>query len=67
MIIHQQLKNEPDVEVKVLPTFRPDELFVADTHAFSLFIDRFSPVSGFAIKTFNDSDKAPGQHIDHFH
>ncbi|WEJ91424.1 MAG: glucuronate isomerase [Klebsiella huaxiensis] len=64
---HQQLKNESNFEVKVLPTFRPDELFVADTHAFSLFIDRFSQVSGFVIKTFNDFDKAIGQRIDHFH
>lgn len=64
---HQLLKETPGFNVKVLPTFRPDELFETDCYKFSLFIDKFARLSGFTINTFSDFAKAIQLRIDYFH
>ncbi|VUS98005.1 glucuronate isomerase [Klebsiella spallanzanii] len=64
---HKLLMDDPDFDVKVLPTFRPDEIFETNAHAFSLFMDKLSLISGLSIETMQDFDKAIQQRIDHFH
>lgn len=64
---HQRLSEESDFPVKVLPTFRPDEVFENNAKAFSLFIDKLSDVTAINIATFADFSAAIGERIRFFH
>lgn len=64
---HQLLQQEPGFTTRVLPTFRPDDIFETDPRRFSQFIDRLATVSGKNIATLSDFLSAMEQRVDHFH
>jgi glucuronate isomerase len=64
---HQLLKNEKEFTTRVLPTFRPDELFEADPIRFSQFIDQLSKISSVTVTHFSSFIAAIAGRIDFFH
>lgn len=64
---HQLLKNEKGFTTRVLPTFRPDELFEADPIRFSQFIDQLSEISSVTVTHFSSFIAAIAGRIDFFH
>lgn len=64
---HQLLKNEQGFATRVLPTFRPDELFEADPVRFSQFVTQLSEITSGAITHFSSFVAAIAQRIDFFH
>ncbi|MEX3019798.1 glucuronate isomerase [Kluyvera sp. STS39-E] len=64
---HRLLQQDPTFKTKVLPTFRPDDLFVQDGDEFARFVDKLSAISGVEIGSFADFASALAQRIDWFH
>ncbi|CBK85042.1 Glucuronate isomerase [Enterobacter hormaechei] len=51
---HQLLRDDATFNVKVLPTFRPDDVFAQNAEQFADFIDRLGETTGPKIQTFSD-------------
>lgn len=64
---HQLLQQDPEFSVRVLPTFRPDDIFETDALRFSQFIERLAEASGKNIATLSDFFAALELRVDHFH
>ncbi|WP_368544910.1 glucuronate isomerase [Enterobacter soli] len=64
---HQLLRDDASFNVKVLPTFRPDDVFAEDALVFSAFITRLAEITQVDIASFNDFTAAMGNRIDYFH
>lgn len=64
---HQRLQQEEDFTTRVLPTFRPDELFENDASRFSQFVSQLARLSECAINDLGSFMAAIGTRIDYFH
>lgn len=64
---HQLLRDDATFNVKVLPTFRPDDVFAQNAEQFADFIDRLGETTGSKIQTFSDFVKGMSQRIAWFH
>lgn len=64
---HRLLNADEGFTTKVLPTFRPDELFEKDPAAFITFIGKLSQVTGIDVTSFQTFAEAITQRIDWFH
>ncbi|MGB3468255.1 MAG: glucuronate isomerase, partial [Cyclobacteriaceae bacterium] len=64
---HQQFRNKVK-DVKVLPTFRPDNAFaITDPIKYGDYIEQLSGVSGISIENYSDLLAALAMRIDYFH
>ncbi|OAT31854.1 uronate isomerase [Buttiauxella brennerae ATCC 51605] len=64
---HQLLQQDSNFTTKVLPTFRPDEIFDEDAQSFTAFIDKLSELTSVEVKSLFDFNLAIGKRIDFFH
>ncbi|MEX9254476.1 glucuronate isomerase [Pseudenterobacter timonensis] len=64
---HLLLRDDHTFNVKVLPTFRPDDAFAESAQLFSLFADRLAEITCTDIRCFSDFTRAMGKRIDYFH
>ncbi|MGZ0803015.1 glucuronate isomerase [Kluyvera ascorbata] len=64
---HRLLKQDTTFKTQVLPTFRPDDLFIEDAQAFSQFADKLAQITETGILAFGDFSAALAKRIDHFH
>lgn len=64
---YHQLLQDSGFATRVLPTFRPDDIFETDALQFNRFIGRLAEVSGKNIATLTDFLSALEQRVDHFH
>ncbi|WP_152081000.1 glucuronate isomerase [Enterobacter oligotrophicus] len=64
---HQLLRDDETFLVKVLPTFRPDDVFAESPAQFATFVERLSALTGVNIHSFSDFSTALGMRIDYFH
>ncbi|HDG1664094.1 TPA: glucuronate isomerase [Kluyvera ascorbata] len=64
---HRLLKQDTTFKTQVLPTFRPDDLFIEDAQAFSQFADKLAQITETEILAFGDFSAALAKRIDHFH
>ncbi|MTH46086.1 glucuronate isomerase [Intestinirhabdus alba] len=64
---HRLLQEDASFAVRVLPTFRPDEVFSESAAAFSRFIEQLGQLTGAAIGSFAQFTHAIGQRIAFFH
>jgi glucuronate isomerase len=67
LAFHQKIKND-GVEVKVVPSFRPDKSFAVESpKAYKDYIGTLSEASGISIKNFDDLLQALKNRIEFFH
>lgn len=64
---HRRLQQDPSFTTRVLPTFRPDDIFTEDSQAFCRFIDKLALATEQSIRSFNDFAIAMAQRIEVFH
>lgn len=64
---HRLLQQDPTFNTKVLPTFRPDEMFDDSSAAFARFIDELAAVTKIKIDSIVDFENAITQRIAWFH
>lgn len=64
---HRLLRDEADFKTRVLPTFRPDEIFEENPQQFLLFIGKLAALTGINIQRFADLSRAMENRIDYFH
>lgn len=64
---HRLLQREASFPTKVLPTFRPDDVFVESSDIFSAFIDNLAGLTHNDIASFADFDRAIEQRVKWFH
>lgn len=64
---HLRLQQDESFKTKVLPTFRPDEFFEKQPHAFSHFMDELAALTHSTISSFAAFTDAVAQRIDWFH
>lgn len=63
---HQAIKEE-GLDVKVLPTFRPDGALNIQADSFTEWVEKLNEASGSDIKTYQDFLQALRSRIDYFH
>ncbi|GAB3510530.1 glucuronate isomerase [Emticicia fontis] len=63
---HQQLREAGDLEIKVLPAFRPDKFILIDNPNFPTYIQKLGAIVNFDIQSFEDLLKALRQRADFF-
>lgn len=64
---HRLLQQDVSFTTKVLPTFRPDEVFEEQPAIFSNFIDKLTELTQVTINNFADFSLALEKRIDWFH
>ncbi len=64
---HRLLAEDKSLTFKVLPTFRPDEMFDENPQTYPLFIEKLSALTGKPVTSLTEFDAAIGQRIDFFH
>ncbi|WP_437887936.1 glucuronate isomerase [Phytobacter sp. V91] len=64
---HQLLQQEEGFKTKVLPTFRPDELFEADPTRFSQFVSQLAQATEIPVRNLASFIAAISLRIDYFH
>lgn len=64
---HRLLQQDPTFKTRVLPTFRPDDVFEPDANLFARFVEQLAALTGYNIRTFADFSAALAQRIDWFH
>ena len=64
---HRLLQQDSTFKTRVLPTFRPDDVFEADANVFARFVEKLASLTGHDIRTFADFSAAMAQRIDWFH
>lgn len=64
---HKLLQKEDGFTTRVLPTFRPDELFETDSQAFLQFIAQLSEISHQTVNSLPSFMAAIESRIDYFH
>ncbi|KFC10859.1 uronate isomerase [Trabulsiella guamensis ATCC 49490] len=64
---HRLLRDDASFPVKVLPTFRPDDVFENDPQRFGQFIEKLSAMTGVNITSLADFSQAIEKRIDWFH
>ena len=66
LMYHDQIKDDPDIEIKVLPAFRPDKAVNIDKPGFDEYIKDLSKVVGRKLATAEDVADALCERIDYF-
>lgn len=64
---HRLLQQDTTFKTRVLPTFRPDDVFEPDANLFARFVEKLAALTGYDIRTFADFSAALAQRIDWFH
>lgn len=64
---HRLLKQDKTFSIKVLPTFRPDDVFNENAIEFAHFITQLSHLTDVRIDSFGSFAEAIGKRIDWFH
>lgn len=64
---HRLLQQDPSFETKVLPTFRPDDIFAESAADFANFIVKLAQLTHQKIGSFSEFSQALAQRIDWFH
>ncbi|EPK7358639.1 glucuronate isomerase [Kluyvera ascorbata] len=64
---HRLLQQDSTFKTRVLPTFRPDDVFEPDANVFARFVEKLAALTGHDIRTFADFSAALAQRIDWFH
>ncbi len=64
---HKKLQEDATFDTKVLPTFRPDQVFDEDSQTFINFIHELSELTAVNTLDFAGFSKAIGKRIDWFH
>ncbi len=64
---HQQLRNEPNFNIEVLPTFRPDGALNVDLASFMDWLQKLGAITGISINTFACFIEALKVRVDYFH
>lgn len=64
---HRLLQQDSTFKTRVLPTFRPDDLFVTNADEFARFVDKLAALTGHEIRSFADFSQALALRIDWFH
>lgn len=64
---HRLLRDDKSLPFKVLPTFRPDELFDENPVTYLAFIDKLADKTVGKIRSLKEFDSAIAQRIDFFH
>lgn len=64
---HRLLKQDKTFSIKVLPTFRPDDVFNENAIEFAHFITQLSHLADVRIDSFGSFAEAIGKRIDWFH
>ncbi len=63
---HIEISKDESIDVKVLPTFRPERAFSLDAPGFVEYMKLLSSVAGLDIKTFDDVVKALNKRAEFF-
>ncbi|MBM7541098.1 glucuronate isomerase [Amphibacillus cookii] len=63
---HKQIKAQDNFNVKVLPTFRPDDGVAITKSVFHHFIDKLSTITNRSIQTYQSYIEALEERIDYF-
>lgn len=63
---HDQIKEDKEFPVSVLPAFRPDQAMNIERPGFREYIKKLSEVCGFVIRNYTEYEKALIQRIDYF-
>ncbi|WP_052282544.1 glucuronate isomerase [Kluyvera genomosp. 1] len=64
---HRLLQQDATFKPRVLPTFRPDDVFEPDASVFARFVDKLAALTGQNIDSFANFSAALAQRIDWFH
>lgn len=64
---HAKIKDDPDFDVKVLPSFRPDKALEINLDGYLQWVDKLAEVSGIQISDYNDFLNALQSRIEYFH
>ncbi len=63
---HQQVKKE-GLDIKMLPTFRPDKTILIEKETFPAYLETLGEAAGVEIQTFDDLLQALKNRMDFFH
>lgn len=67
LVYHRQLLEDPDFEILVAPTFRPDKaMAISDPSAYNEYIDRLAKTADVEIKSYKDLKQAVKKRHDEF-
>ncbi|UOQ50545.1 glucuronate isomerase [Gracilibacillus caseinilyticus] len=64
---HEKIKADPDFDVKVLPSYRPDKGLEINRDGFTDWVGKLADVSGVSIDSYDAFLQALKQRIDFFH
>lgn len=64
---HQQLKNDPNFDVEVLPTFRPDGALNVELDSFTDWVEKLQTLTGITIDNFGSFLNALKERVRFFH
>ena len=63
---HEKIRLDDEIEVKVLPTFRPDKALDIENENYTEYLKKLEECSGVSIKSFNHWKKAMVSRIEYF-
>lgn len=63
---HEQIQADPDMEIQVLPAFRPDQAIHIEKPGFAAYIKNLSKVTGRKLNTAEDVVEALQERMDYF-
>ncbi|WGE57398.1 glucuronate isomerase [Actinobacillus equuli] len=63
---HKIIKDDPNFDIEVVPSFRPDKAFKIELPAFNDYMQQLGNVSNVNINSFSDLQKALLKRIEHF-
>lgn len=64
---HRLLQQQGEFAIRVLPSFRPDDVFTTESQAFQQFISQLERIAQYRIESLSDFLAALEQRIDYFH
>ncbi|VEI44600.1 glucuronate isomerase [Actinobacillus equuli] len=62
---HKIIKDDPNFDIEVVPSFRPDKAFKIELPAFNDYMQQLGNVSNVNINSFSDLQKALLKRIEH--
>ena len=66
-IYHDQIKQQKDFDVKVLPTFRPDKGLEINKDTFVPFVEALKKVTNKELASYSEYVQALGERVQYFH
>lgn len=64
---HQMIKEDPSIDFKVLPTFRPDKAVNLEKKGYKEYIEKLGQAAGVDIKSLKDLYQALDNRLQYFH